>query len=114
MVEKALLLRWMERWPRALRHGYALALIFFSWALFAVDTSLADCLRYAGALLGVGAQGLIDRQTLYQMSKLCAAAAGAGRGGDALAARLLQRLPRGGRQAAGLALLALGLLACTA
>ena len=114
MVEKAFLLRWMERWPRALRHGYALALIFFSWALFAVDTSLADCLRYAGALLGVGAQGLIDRQTLYQMCNYALLLPVLAVGATPWPARLLQRLPRGGRQAAGLALLALGLLACTA
>ena len=51
MLEKLFLLRWLERLPAILRHGYALFLILIGWVLFAFD-DLSAGIAYLGALFG--------------------------------------------------------------
>ena len=58
MLEKAVLLAWLQRLPRWLRHAYALIAIAFSWVLFAFEEwSLIK--HYWQAMLGGGGGGIV-------------------------------------------------------
>ena len=63
MLEKLFLLRWLERLPAILRHGYALFLILIGWVLFAFD-DLSAGIAYLGALFGAGGS-LLSNDTIY-------------------------------------------------
>lgn len=63
MLEKLFLLRWLERLPAVLRHGYALFLILIGWVLFAFD-DLSAGIAYLGALFGAGGS-LLSNDTIY-------------------------------------------------
>ncbi|NLW16686.1 MAG: MBOAT family protein [Firmicutes bacterium] len=57
MLEKALLLNWLERLPRFIRHAYALAVTAFSWVLFAFE-DWPTIKQFWRAMLGIGERGL--------------------------------------------------------
>lgn len=58
MLEKAVLLAWLQRLPRWLRHAYALIAIAFSWVLFAFE-EWPLIKQYWQAMLGGGGGGIV-------------------------------------------------------
>ena len=64
MLEKAVLLRALERVPRALQHVYALAVAVFGWVIFAIE-DLSVMGGFIGALFGQN--GLFDSSALYYL-----------------------------------------------
>ncbi|MBQ9468649.1 MAG: MBOAT family protein [Clostridia bacterium] len=63
VVEKAFLLKWLEKAPRAVGHLYTLLVVLFGWLLFNF-TDMAEGLSWLGAMFGFGASGFIDGFTL--------------------------------------------------
>lgn len=61
-LEKAFLGKLLERLPRPIRHGYALALILFGWHLFAGAAAPAP-----GVLFGMGGARLWSGTALYEL-----------------------------------------------
>nr|MCR5691225.1 MBOAT family protein [Eubacterium sp.] len=64
VVEKVLLLPWLEKAPRALRHLYTMFLVVLGWMIFAL-TDLGQIATYTGNLFGAG--GLADAMSLYYL-----------------------------------------------
>ncbi|NCB64056.1 MAG: MBOAT family protein [Clostridia bacterium] len=64
IAEKLFLLRWMEKWPTALRHVYALLLIIVSWAIFDL-VEFSRLGMYLAAMFGFAQGGLADGTFLY-------------------------------------------------
>ncbi len=64
MLEKIVLLRRLQQWPRWIRHMYALLLVLLGWVLFAFE-SPAEIGAYLSAMSGLNGAGLWDRPTLY-------------------------------------------------
>ena len=54
LMEKLFLLKWMERWPKALCWAYTVLCVLIGWVLFAFDSS-AQGLGFLGTLAGIGA-----------------------------------------------------------
>ncbi len=54
----------MERWPKAVRHIYAMVLILVGWVLF-FSPSMGYAVRYLGVMLGIGASGFLDGQGFF-------------------------------------------------
>ncbi len=65
ILEKAFLLRWMEKWPRILRHIYTLLLVVISFLIFSF-TDLSAGWRCLGAMVGVGTAGISSALVNYQ------------------------------------------------
>ena len=92
ILEKAVLLRVLERLPNVLRHGYTLFLVVVSWTIFAVE-DLPQLGGYLGAMFGLAGGGLADGAFGYYLRcylpmLLIAAAAS-----TPLAAKAWKRLP---------------------
>ena len=51
VIERAGLTAWMTRWPRVVRHVYAMAVVMVAWVFFRADT-LLHAIGYLGALGG--------------------------------------------------------------
>ncbi len=64
-IEKLFLLKLLDR-SRIISHIYALVVVIVGWALFAIEDS-GECLRYVGAMFGVGSAGLIGPDVLYYL-----------------------------------------------
>ena len=64
IMEKTWLLKFLERLPGWLSHVYALVVIYFGWLLFAWE-DIRGHRVYLKAMAGIGAGGLISRQTMY-------------------------------------------------
>lgn len=67
MVEKLLLLRWLERRPACVAHIYTLLVVIIGWVLFEMD-HLASAGRFIGVMFGFSGHGLADQQALYALS----------------------------------------------
>lgn len=67
MLEKAVLLSWLQRLPRLLRHAYALIAIAFSWVLFAFE-DWALIKHYWQAMLGGGSGGMATTTDFYLLA----------------------------------------------
>ncbi|MCM3039519.1 MBOAT family protein [Paenibacillus motobuensis] len=67
MVEKLLLLRWLERRPSCVAHIYTLLVVIIGWVLFEMD-HLASAGRFIGVMFGFGGHGWADQQALYALS----------------------------------------------
>ena len=112
MLEKAFLLKWLERAPALLSHAYTIFLVLISWALFAQD-DMGMAARYIRSMFG-GGQGLYAGADLYRLVSylpllliLVVASLPLGR-------RLYQRLKPNPRFALAMVLCAAGLVVCTA
>ena len=112
MLEKAFLLKWLERAPALLSHAYTIFLVLISWALFAQD-DMGMAARYIRSMFG-GGQGLYAGADLYRLVSylpllliLVVASLPLGR-------RLYQRLKPNPRFALAMMLCAAGLVVCTA
>lgn len=64
LCEKWFMLRLLQRLPRWIRHGYALALILVGWVLFAFN-ELPDIVSYFRAMAGLTSMPIWDSHTLY-------------------------------------------------
>ena len=67
IAEKLFLLKWMEKWPGALRHLYALFLVIIGWVLFAL-TDLSQVGQYLSAMFGLNGAGFLDGASLYLLT----------------------------------------------
>ena len=66
VIEKAFLLKWLEKAPAALSHIYTMLLVVIGWALFAID-DISLLLDYLGVMFGLGGAGLLSSQVLYYL-----------------------------------------------
>lgn len=66
-VEKAGLLKFLERMPNFLRHCYVLFLALFGWALFVLD-DLTTGIMYIKVMFGMGGAALYNTQFLYYLA----------------------------------------------
>lgn len=66
IVEKAFLLKVLDRAPAFLSHIYALVMIAFGWVIFSFD-SLSDGFMYFKTMIGIGAGGFADDLFLYSL-----------------------------------------------
>lgn len=112
MIEKAFLLKFLQKLPNPAQHVYALFIILLSWVLFANDNLKA--LSAFAVLFGASGAPVCNAAFFYYLRSylpvlLCCAVAC-----TPLAARLYSRLGERGQQAAGLLLTAGGLLLLTA
>ena len=62
ILERLFLGRWLTKWPRVLRHAYAIGAVLISWIFFACD-SMAQAGRFLRAMFGGAA--LWDAQGIY-------------------------------------------------
>ncbi len=72
VLEKAFLLRALEKLPNFLRHFYALLFIALGWVIFATDgqsLSLIDGARYIARMFGFFTDGFCSSLTLYELSR---------------------------------------------
>ena len=60
ILEKFVWGQYVEKWPGAVRHIYAMVLILVGWVLF-FSPSLGYALKYVGVMFGIGASGLMDK-----------------------------------------------------
>lgn len=65
MLEKAFLLKWLEKAPKAVGHLYTMVLVLISWAFFAIE-SLPAAGRYIASMFGFGG-GLYAAADLYRL-----------------------------------------------
>lgn len=71
-IEKAFLLKYLEKLPRALRHVYALLLILFGWLIFASDgapssLTLTQALSCVKIMFGAGGTPPISELSKYEL-----------------------------------------------
>lgn len=103
----------LRRLPRALQHGYTLALFWLSLAFFAVEGGMAQNIAYLGALLG--ANGVFVSSTLmYDLRSYAPTLLLCAIGATPLALRLWSRLAPRVRHALSFVLVPAGLLLSTA
>ncbi|MGG4343306.1 MBOAT family O-acyltransferase [Paenibacillus lautus] len=67
MIEKLLLLRWLERRFAIVGHVYTLLVVIIGWVLFEMD-HLASAGRFIGVMFGFAGHGFADQQALYDLS----------------------------------------------
>lgn len=65
-IERAGLLKWLEKLPRFVQHGYLLIAILFSWVLFVFE-DINEGIRYAQVMVGLGGRPLYDTAFLYDL-----------------------------------------------
>lgn len=63
IIEKAFLLKWLEKIPKFFQHLYTLLLVAFSWAIFAFD-DISQGLGYIKAMI-MPKGGLADNYSIY-------------------------------------------------
>lgn len=66
ILEKAFLLKRMDRLPAVFRHIYALFFIYFGWLIFAFEDMGAGA-SYLASLFGAGGAGLLNSGDLYTL-----------------------------------------------
>jgi len=64
LIEKYVLANVLEKLPAAIRHIYCLVLVLVGWVLF-FSPSFARAVSYLGLMVGVGGNGLVDRESIY-------------------------------------------------
>ena len=67
MIEKLVLLQWLEKLPAFVRHLYTMVLVLFSWVIFAFEDTKAMVV-YLKAMIGLGGAGIYNTDTLYLMT----------------------------------------------
>lgn len=71
ILEKLVLLRFLEKMPRFVGHAYALLAILIGWVIFAFD-SLKEGMRWLGTMFGVGNALPVRTADLYYLRSYCA------------------------------------------
>ncbi len=92
ILEKAFLLRWLERLPALVRHLYTLFLVAVSWAIFALE-DFAHLGGYLKAMFGLAEGGLVDGAAGYYLCSYLPMFLIAAVASTPLAANLWKRLP---------------------
>lgn len=64
MLEKAFLLRWLEKTPRVISHIYTMLIVMIGWVFFAIE-SLPSCINYLSAMFG-GVK-FVSSDTIYYL-----------------------------------------------
>lgn len=64
IIEKFILLKWIEKAPKIISHIYTLIFVLFGWVIFAFD-DLSKIGLYIKAMLGLNNSVLIDNQSIY-------------------------------------------------
>ncbi|OME94682.1 MULTISPECIES: MBOAT family O-acyltransferase [Paenibacillus] len=67
IIEKLLLLQWLERRSAFVGHVYTLLVVIIGWVLFEMET-LSSAWRFIGAMFGFGGHVFVDQQALYDLS----------------------------------------------
>ncbi|NLL39223.1 MAG: MBOAT family protein [Clostridiales bacterium] len=66
MLEKAFLLKVLDRAPRVISHIYTLLLVVIGWVLFAIE-DISHCASYLSVMFGLDGVGLISQEALYYL-----------------------------------------------
>ena len=113
MLEKFLLMDVLKKLPAAVSHVYTLFLVVVSWAIFAIE-DFGHLVSYLKVMFGMGGVPLTDGAFGYYLTSylpiLCVAALAS----TPLGVTVYKKLPQKVAQITGAALLAAGLLLCTA
>ncbi len=112
IVEKAFLLRMLEKAPGAVGRAYTLFAVVIGWVLFSVE-DLPSTIAYLSAMFG-GGGGLLSSDFLYYLRNYGAMLLILAAASTPLPKRLLERLPVKLKYFAVPALAAVSLLLCTA
>ena len=113
MLEKAFLLKTLERVPRVIAHVYALFFIALGWAIFGHE-DLNACLACLKAMFGFGQAGLASALDGYYLKSCAALLPALVIASTPLGRLLYNRIPERARQALSLALIAACLVFCVA
>lgn len=65
IAERAFLLKWLDKAPKAVAHAYTLVLVLISWVLFAAN-DIGSAFSYLGSMFGAGA-GAYDMASVYNL-----------------------------------------------
>jgi alginate O-acetyltransferase complex protein AlgI len=113
MVEKAFLLKRLERAPAILSHLYTLLIVIVGWAIFQLD-SLEKCAIYLTAMFGMGGAGFAVSSDLYYLLSYAVTFVIAIAAATPLGARLYNKAPEALRACASPALIVVALILATA
>ena len=92
ILEKAFLLKLLDKLPALLRHLYTLFLVAVSWAIFAVE-DFSQLGAYLKAMFGLAGGGLTDAAAWYYFRSFLPVLLISAVASTPLAARLWRRLP---------------------
>ena len=113
VIEKAFLLKTLERVPGIFGHVYALFFILVGWAIFGVE-ELGALGTYLAAMFGCAQGGAWNAADGYYLMNYAALLPVLAVSSTPLAARLFARLPERAARWLGTALMLLALILCTA
>lgn len=66
-IEKAFLMKWLNKLPSLIRHGYTILLLLIGWGLFAFD-NFSQLSEYFKVMFGFRETSLYDQATLFYLS----------------------------------------------
>lgn len=66
-IEKAFLMKWLNRGPAFIRHFYTIFLLLIGWGLFAFD-NFEHLLNYFKVMFGMQGEGLYNQMTLFYLA----------------------------------------------
>ena len=113
MAEKFFLLRALDAAPALVGHVYTMFFVMVSWAIFALE-DFSQLTGYLKVMFGLGGVPLTDSLLGYNLTSYLPILIMAALASTPLGTRLYHALPRRAAQAAGLVLIAAGLVVCTA
>ena len=113
IVEKAFLLRALEKLPRLIRHVYAVLVAVCGWVLFQLD-SVREALHYYKAMFGGAEGGLWSRTDLYYLGSFAAVLIVSVVACTPLGKKLWEKLPKKAAAVAAPVLIVLCLILVTA
>lgn len=64
IIEKIVLLKWLQKWPAFISHIYTLLLVLFSWVIFVFE-DFSNVILYFKAMLGFNGVGFISSESIY-------------------------------------------------
>ncbi len=113
MVEKAFLLKRLERAPAVVSHVYTIVIVVVGWVLFQTG-SLDRCMVYLAAMFGFGSAGIATTTDFFYLASYAVTFVIAIVASTPAAARLFNNAPQLVRSAAAPVLIALVLVLSTA
>ncbi len=64
ILEKYVLAKYLEKWPKWLRHGYTIGIVMVGWTFFSI-TDFAAMKKYFAVMLGLSGHAFANMKTLY-------------------------------------------------
>jgi alginate O-acetyltransferase complex protein AlgI len=64
ILEKYVLAKYMEKWPKWLRHVYTILIVMIGWTFFSI-TDFASMKEYFAVMLGLSGHAIANMKTLY-------------------------------------------------